>query len=120
MQSANLIVFNATSSAVTVSSSAVDASQMIKLSVQVAFTDAASAGTLKIQSSNDHNRYSSNLPGTFTPTNWSDISGASVVVAGGATSVIAPIDACYQWIRLVWTRTGGAGTMTATVKSINF
>lgn len=100
-------------------SSPIDASAMVGFSVQASFTDAAAAGTLKVQFSNDHYG-SGNLPFDFTPTNWSDITGASVVVAAGAVSAILFTNVSYQWLRLVWTRTAGAGTFTATLKSIGY
>src|ERR1051326_4982637 len=106
-------LFNATSQT-SKNSDALDSSQMEAASVQVYFSDAAAAGTLKVQVSNDH-WGAGNLPEPFTPTHWNDLSGASVTVAAGATSLIPRFDVCYQWIRLVWTSTGGAGTMTATV-----
>lgn len=115
MRYLNEALFNAATN-VTGNSAAVDSSAMTSISVQASFTDAAAAGTLKLQCSNDHNPYG-NLPGDFTPTNWNDVPSGSVVVAAGATSLIPSTDVCYQWIRLVWTRTAGAGTFTATIKS---
>lgn len=90
------------------------ADQLFNCSAQIFFTDAASAGTLKLQGSNDFNK-AGNFPGAFTPTHWNDITGASVVVAAGATSLIPKTDISYNYIRLVWTRTAGAGTMTLNV-----
>lgn len=97
-------------------SDAVSADTMVYVSVQVVFTDVAAAGTLKLQASNDV-KDTSNPGKQFVPTNWNDITGASVVVAAGATSLIPQLLVSYRWIRAVWTRTGGAGTFTASIKS---
>lgn len=97
-------------SQVTSNSGTVDSSYMTSVSAQAFFTDGAAAGTLKLQMSNDH----------ANPTNWNDITGATVTVAAGATSAIPKIDICCQWIRAVWTSTGGAGTFTANLKTLGF
>lgn len=117
MRFLNDVVLNAVDSSSNQNSSFIDASQMMSLSVMGVFTDAASAGTLKIQASNDHNSQG-NLP--FTPTNWVDISGASVSVSAGGVVLIPKVDISYQSIRVVWTRSAGAGTLTATLKSVGF
>lgn len=118
MRQASVVIFNVATN-VSGNSNKIDTSQVGYASVQVSFTDAAAAGTLKIQVSNDQCGFG-NLAADFTPSNWNDLSGASVVVAAGATSVIAKQDMCWRWMRLVWTRTAGAGTFTATVNELCF
>jgi hypothetical protein len=54
-----------------------------------------------------------NFSVNFVPTNWVDLASATVTVASGATSIIPKTDMCYQYMRLVWTRTGGTGSFTA-------
>lgn len=117
MKFLNDVVFNAQAIA-SVNSAAIDCSQMVTVSLQASFTDAAAAGTIKLQASNDHTN-AGNLP-TFTPTNWSDIPTATATSAAGATVLIAATNVCYQFIRVVWTRTAGAGTFTATLKTVNY
>lgn len=75
------------------------------------FSDAAAAGTMKVQYSNDP--AAGKLIPNAVPVNWVDVPSASVVVAAGATSSIPmPQMFAFQWLRLVWTRTAGAGTIT--------
>lgn len=101
-----------------VNSAAFDASSMFAISGQIVFTDVAATGTAKLQFSND---FSNNGDlGSFVPTNWNDIPSATVTVTVGSTNAIPMVDVCYQWIRLVWTRTAGAGTLIATIKSNGF
>lgn len=119
MRFLNDVVLNAVSSAASQSSAAVDASQMITASVQAVFTDPASTGTVKLQCSNDHISYG-NLPGSFTVTNWSDIPAASIAVGAGGVVLVPLTNICFQWVRVVFTRTAGAGTITATLKSVNY
>jgi hypothetical protein len=94
---------------------AIDVNQWFNVTAQVSFSDAAAAGTLKLQGSLDAPA-AANLADDTTPTNWSDIPSASVVVAAGATSVIEKPDLNYMYLRVVWTRSAGAGTMTVKVK----
>lgn len=86
--------------------------QYYAVTFMAVFTDAAAAGALKVQWSNDV-ASSGDLPSSFLPTNWLDVPSATVTVAAGATSFIPmPTQICYRWLRLVWTRTAGAGTFT--------
>lgn len=110
MRFLNEPIFNAASQ-VTGNSSPVDCSYVLNMSAQAYFSDAAAAGTLKFQASNDP------LSTTGGPVHWSDITGATVTVAAGATSIILQFNVCYQWIRAVWTSTGGAGTFTVNLKT---
>lgn len=119
MRFLNEVVVSAGDATGTVNSSTVDASQMINVSAQIISTDGANAGTLKMQVSNDHIA-SGNLPGQFTVTNWIDLSGATATVAAGGAKMITTQTLCYQWIRFVWTPSAGAGTITVTIKTVNY
>lgn len=81
---------------------------------QVNFTSGVAAGTLFLEGSNDTPSVGQ------TPNNWSAIPNATVTVAAGAPSCIPNTDAllCYEWIRVSWTSTGGAGTLNAKVHVI--
>lgn len=71
-------------------------------------------GTLKLQASCDEGT-NDNGAGV---TNWTDISGATAALAGAAGNSFFNIsDVHYKWARLVYTRTGGVGTLTAQVNS---
>jgi len=99
---------------------AIDTLQVYAASFMAVFTDNSAAGTLKLQFSNDVSK-SQNLPSGWTPTNWLDVPSATVTVSSGATSSIPmPLSFSYRWLKLVWTRTGGAGTFTVNMNSQGF
>lgn len=101
--------------------STIDADFVTTGSVQAVFSDAAAAGTLIIEGSNDtplslaHD--STGLP---IPVNWNTVMNgtvaASAVVASGATTTISMQWLNYRWLRITWTRTAGAGTIAASVQ----
>jgi hypothetical protein len=119
MRNLSAIVVNAQTN-VTTSFSKIDANQLISASFIATFTDAAAAGTLKLQASNDFDNAGNVAAAAFTPsaTSWVDVPSASVVVAAGATSLIPmPLQISYRWLRLVWTRTAGAGTLSVNINA---
>ena len=81
------------------------------LSVQSVSTGTG-VGTIKIQVSNDSE--------TGVPVNWSDLSGATIAVTAASVLVLPKIEVSYQFIRLVYTKTSGTGTLNARIKSIGF
>jgi hypothetical protein len=86
--------------------SAINANQLVSASFQPIFGDVTAAGTVKIQFSNDN-------PGTaynFTPTNWTDIPNATSAIASGVGPGIVIANMAFQFIRAVYTRTGGGST----------
>lgn len=97
--------------AASVNSSAVSGQFLIYLSAQIVSTGAGAAGTLKIQVSNDPVEVSGN------PVNWSDLSGASVVVAGAGAFLIPKVEICYRWFRCVYTNTG-TGTIQVNINAL--
>lgn len=114
------IILNASNA--TANFNEINASQMYSASFIAVFSDVAAAGTLKVQASNDWSN-SGNLPSDFAPAanSWIDIPSASVVVAAGATSLVPmPLSISYRWLRLVWTRTAGAGTFSVYINAQGF
>jgi hypothetical protein len=110
MESSNIPVFQAKANTGTVASSAIPAKFIINATVQAVFTDAAAAGTLKLQASND----------PVNPVHWSDIVGGSIAVAAGSTSMTPslPNALSYQWIRAVFVSTGGAGLINGYMNTV--
>ena len=99
--------------------SSIDSNQIYAASFQASFGgDVTAAGDVKIQASNDVCGYG-NLAADFVPTNWTDIPNASATVVAGASVLItvplAPFS--YRWLRVVFTRTGGAGTITVNMSA---
>jgi len=83
----------------------------VALSVQSVST-IDGVGTIKIQVSNDSVK--------DAPTNWSDLASATIAVTAASVLVLPKIDVCYQWARLVYTKTSGTGVVNARVKTIGF
>lgn len=113
----NLVTTIASASdATSFNGAAVDTNQTFSASFQFSMTDSASAGTVKIQASND-NPASTGASGptpTFIPTNWSDIPSASVTYTASTTQgiILVPVMS-FRYIRAVFTQTtAGSGTMT--------
>ena len=71
-------------------------------SVHCDFTGGTLAGTVKLQASNDNSDYV-------------DISGASQVIASGASHIFNVINAAYKFVRVDWAQSGGTGNLTATM-----
>ncbi len=102
-------------SAATVTSAIMDSRNLFYMSAQIAATGSA-AGTLKIQVSNDEKPVLANDT-AWQPTNWSDLSGASVSVSGAGAFLIPKTDLCYQYIRAVYTNSG-TGTISVVIKAL--
>lgn len=85
---------------------------VLSISVQLVVTGGGTpVGTFKLQYSNDQ-------PVTGSPTNWSDIANATAAITDDGVFSIGKTDVCFEWMRLVWTRTSGVGFVTARVKSL--
>lgn len=109
----------ATSITPTFNGPTIDASQLLAISVQAVLTGTSPNGSIKIQASNDVCN-AGNLPsGSFTPTNWTDISGATVAYTTTGTVLIPKLELCYRWIRIVNTFVSGTGTAAVNVFGIS-
>jgi hypothetical protein len=94
-------------------SSAVELDHIYGLAVQAVYTGTPS-GILKLQASCD-------VPAAYAtagtvPTNWTDITGASVSISAAGTALINLDGQHYNWVRLVFTPTlpgSNAGTLNA-------
>ena len=77
-------------------------------------TTGTMAGTLKVQISND--------PPSTTQANivGSDLVGATIAAVAGTKSNIPFVQSSYQWARLVFTTSGGAGTVTSDLNASGF
>lgn len=87
----------------TFNGNAVSVARASSFSVQPVWSGGgAPAGTLKLQYSNDN-------------TNWDDISGQTFAVAADGNKMFTVNNVNYNFVRLVYTRTGGTGTLNATL-----
>lgn len=92
----------------------IDANQLVSVSFHAYFGDASANGTLKLQASNDifNDRYQAS---NFTVAHWVDIPNATASITSGSSGVITIPQACYRWMRVVYTRSSG-GSTTITVE----
>lgn len=95
-------------------SNAIDSSFHIAGSCQI-IASGTIAGAVKLQYSND-------AQNTFgLPTNWSDVPSATVTLTGTAGIFSIPkTDLCYNFVRVVFTVSGGTGSVTANYHSFAF
>jgi len=114
------LVLNAVPANASINSAAVDIGFVLAISAQVVYSGTGMNGSLKLQVSNDIPP-AGNLA-SFTPTNWTDLTGASIVLSGGpGTNLIVKTEVTYQWVRVVYTNSGTpTGTVTVIMKSLGF
>lgn len=120
MQQFQLTIFNAEEVDASINGSAIDASNLYSVSVQAIATGAMDSSTVKIQVSNDspigNQGFSSSV---WTPTNWADLTNATVTMTAAGNYLIPKTDLCYQFIRIVYTAVGSpAGTLTVKIKGM--
>lgn len=113
MRAANDIVLDAVSVSNTTAypSAAIQADQIFSVSAQAVTTGSNPNGALKLQFSND----SLTLAGG--PTNWSDVTNATVSTTNNGVYAIQKADICAMWIRFVYTNASGSGAITARFKA---
>jgi hypothetical protein len=93
----------------TVTSAAVDASQIVSASFQFSFGDASVAGTATVQVSNDPPMNGLNGEGLFVPTHWTNYATPTTITAGASVQILIPQSA-YRWLRAVFTYTSGGSS----------
>lgn len=99
----------------TIHSAVIDSNFLVSGSIQAAFTDGTAAGTLKLEGSNDAPSAITS-GGTPVPVNWNTVANgtinATATIASGATTTISMQWLNSRWLRVTWTQSGGAGTIT--------
>lgn len=119
MRNTNGILINAVSDAGSATSDKLDSNQWVAASFMAYFSENTAAGTIKIQFSNDPP--AGQAAQNFTPTNWFDVPGSTAtatVTAGASVAVYLPVNFVARWLRIVFTRTGGAGTLSVTYNAL--
>jgi hypothetical protein len=120
MRNAVITVINAGDSSGDITSAGQNVNQVVSASFVANYTDVASAGTLKVQASNWKIESGQQATGIQPPAaSWADVPNASSTVASGVGPAIVIGNMCFQWIRLVYTRSGGAGTATARMNTLS-
>ncbi len=90
----------------TTSTAAFETNFVTHISAQAAFSDAAAAGSFKLQASNDPKN----------PTHWNDV-GTPATIAAGALTLLPVFRVGYKWMRATFVSTGGAGTIAIEIQS---
>lgn len=102
-------ILTAQSMAASFSSSAIDASLVDLVSIQAVWAGGgAPNGTFSVEVSNDD---------LSPPTNWSAYPGSAVVIAADGDLAYNVANYGFKWIRLRYVRTGGTGTLNASLVS---
>lgn len=98
----------------TITSTAVDIQQVIKMSYQIVVGTGSIAGSVQAQISNDDTLQGGR--GVGTPTNWSNL-GASTALSTSGVTLVPQQDLCYRYLRFVFTDTSsGTGTANLNVQ----
>lgn len=90
-------------------SNAIDSNQLVNMTVQCIMSVTDVVGTVKLQGSNDS--AGTAYDDIFQPTNWSDIPNASSTITAGVAPMIVVSNLSCQWVRVVFTRSAGTGTV---------
>jgi hypothetical protein len=88
---------------------------ILNYSIQAVFTGAPT-GSFKIQASNDPGRPNIGKetpdPAAYAVNNWTDLTDLTVAIVAAGDIMWNVQNAGYRWIRLVYTPSGGTGTIT--------
>ena len=112
MRAPNTLLFNGTAVTGTTAytSDAIPAESMVYVSGQVVTAGSNPNGAFKLQFSNDY-------PLAGSPTNWSDVTGATVSTTSNGVYAIQAVVVCAQFVRFVYTNASGSGTISARYKA---
>lgn len=58
------------------------------------------------------------LQGSVDGTNWADVPSVTATLNADGTTIFSVANNSYQFIRLVWTRVGGSGTLNSKVGTV--
>lgn len=108
MRTYDYTVLSAINAAIGGNSIAFNTRNIFMFSIQAIGTGSPNCN-IKIQVSNDIGDQQANQ--SFQPTNWTDLSGATVTVNAASAFIIPKTEICYNWIRVVCA-SGGTGTIT--------
>lgn len=86
---------------------------IVNYALQLFFTGSP-VGTFKLQASNDPGRtyLPGQLPQSDTVVNWTDIAGSSQAISAAGDIMWDVQNAGYTWVRIVYTKTSGSGSVT--------
>lgn len=108
------IVTNGDMSQTTIASIGIDLQNIFGYAIQAEWTGGSASGTLILQLSTDIVNVASGANPAANVVNWSTYSGSSTTVSGPGNFVWNAADAGYRWVRLLYTKSSGTGTLNAT------
>jgi hypothetical protein len=108
--------------AASITSNPISVEHIVNYAIQLVFTGSP-VGTFKLQASLDEGRPSSSSESSrsFKITNWTDIANSSQAISAAGDIMYNVENAGYNWVRVVYTRSSGTGTLTvarANVKGV--
>lgn len=82
--------------------------------IQLVFTGSPQ-GNFKLQASNDQGSIDSATGSVQLASivNWTDIADSAQTISAAGDHMWTVENAGYTWVRVVWTQTGGSGTLTS-------
>lgn len=95
----------------TINSLATNIDEAVSYSIQASFTGAYT-GVIQLQASNDIVKGSN-----AQPTNWTSITDSEADITVALNYMVNVELPSYSWVRLVYTPTGGTGTMVANINA---
>lgn len=115
MRPSNILALSAidASTAGSQHSAPIPTSQILACSVQVVAVGTLT-GAVSIEASNDPDKNPADP--SYAPTNWVAIPSATVTVSAAGQFLIPKTELCYEFIRIVYTKTTSTGTPTVTVR----
>lgn len=117
MKRTNTIILNAGDASGSLTSSAFWLDQIYVLAIQAKITG-STAGTIKLQGSADLGSTNATNPAAGAGiVTWTDIADSSTSVNGTGSVTWNYQGVGYEWIRVVYTRVSGTGSITCTVNA---
>lgn len=107
------ILTNADMSQASIHSNGVQLQQGVNLSIQAVWTGAP-VGTLIVQVSDDIVAPSPGADPAANVVNWSKYTGSDATVNGAGDIMWVDRNSGYQWIRILYAKISGTGTLNAT------
>jgi hypothetical protein len=98
----NATLFATASAAASAQSGVYDLCDLYRFAIQVVFTGANVAGTIKLQASLDNST-------------WVDVPDSSQTITASEDHIWDVTSAGYRYVRVDWTYTSGTGNMTITI-----
>lgn len=94
-----------------INSSPTNLNECVSYSIQAVMTGSPT-GTIELQASNDNVKSSAEAP-----VNWTTITESEADITAAGTYMVNVELPSYSWVRLVYTRTGGNGSMNARINA---